>query len=106
MPEQEKVVKTIEGLKELRSYFHAMAGIASTRQGRANHIKSERIIGDSLALLEKLGPMEVSEWPDEFLCPTCKTRLAGRSSDDCILLETNETPNFCWVCGQAVKWDD
>lgn len=48
MPDLEKV---IEGLKELRSHFHALAGIASSRQGRANHIESVRTIDDALALL-------------------------------------------------------
>ena len=43
MPEQEKRVKTIEGLKELRAHFRALAGIASSKQGRANHIESAKI---------------------------------------------------------------
>ena len=53
MPEQEKV---IEGLKELRAYFYAMAGIASSKQGRANHLGSARTIGDTLALLKAQVP--------------------------------------------------
>lgn len=48
-PDREKV---IEGLKELRSHFCAMAGIASSRQGRANHIESARTIDDALVLLQ------------------------------------------------------
>ena len=51
MPELEKVV---EGLKELRSHFRAMAGISSSRQGRANHIGSARTIEDTIALLKSL----------------------------------------------------
>lgn len=49
MPDLEKV---IEGLKELRSHFWAMAGIASSRQGRANHIESKRIIEDAIELIK------------------------------------------------------
>ena len=49
MPDREKI---IEGLKELQSHFHAMAGIASSRQGRANHMESARTIGDAIALLD------------------------------------------------------
>lgn len=67
---------------------------------------TDNTINRAIALIKSLEPVEVDEWPDEFLCPTCKTRLAGRSQDDCILLETDDTPNYCWVCGQAVKWDD
>ncbi len=51
MPELEKVV---EGLKELRSHFRAMAGISSSRQGRANHLGSARTIEDAIALLKSL----------------------------------------------------
>lgn len=71
----------------------------------AIHVKTPvNMIFDAIDLLKAQEPKPVDEWPDEFLCPTCKTRLAGRSQDDCILLETNDTPNYCWVCGQAVKW--
>jgi hypothetical protein len=105
MPEQGKVVKTVEGLKELRSHFRAMAGIASSNQARAGHIESARIIDDAIDLLKRQEPIEVDEWPNEFLCPMCKTRLAGHSHDDCVLLETDDTPNYCWLCGQAVKWE-
>ena len=48
MPDREKVV---EGLKELRSHFRARAGISSSRQGRANHIESAKIIDDAITLL-------------------------------------------------------
>lgn len=66
MPDLEKV---IEGLKELQSHFRAMAGIASSKQGRANHIESARNIGDALALLKALEPRlmnaaEVADCPD------------------------------------------
>ncbi len=55
--------KTIEGLKELQSHFRAMAGIASSRQGREKHIESARIVGDAIALLKAQEPriMDVSE---------------------------------------------
>lgn len=52
MTDQEKRAKTIEGLKELRSHFRAMAGISSSRQGRANHIESARTIEDAIAVLK------------------------------------------------------
>ena len=44
--------KTIEGLKGLQSHFRALAGIASSKQGMANHIESARIIGDAIDLLK------------------------------------------------------
>lgn len=54
MTEQEKREKVIEGLKELQSHFRALAGISSSRQGRANHIGSARTIEDAIALLKSL----------------------------------------------------
>ena len=66
MPDLEKV---IEGLNDLRSYFRAMAGISSSRQGRANHIESARTIEDALALLKAQEPRvmcaaEVTDFPE------------------------------------------
>lgn len=60
MPEQEKRVKTIEGLKEIRSHFRAMAGIASSNQARASHIESARIIDDAITMLEMQEPRMMS----------------------------------------------
>ena len=53
MDKREKVIK---GMEELRSHFRAMAGIASSNQGRANHIGSARIIGDAIDLLKAQEP--------------------------------------------------
>jgi len=49
MPDREK---TAEELRELRSYFRAMAGIASSEEGRLNHMKSARTIEDAIILLK------------------------------------------------------
>jgi hypothetical protein len=46
----------IEGLKELRSYFRSMAGIASSSQGRENHIESARTIDEAIELLKAQEP--------------------------------------------------
>lgn len=68
----------IEGLNDLRSHFQAMAGISSSRQGRANHTESARTIEDAIALLKaqeprvmtleevKALPSETDVWLDEF----------------------------------------
>lgn len=37
-------------------------------------------------------------------CPSCDNRLAGLTNNGAVALETEETPNYCWMCGQAVKW--
>ena len=58
MTEQEKREKVIEGLKELQSHFRALAGISSSKQGRANHIESARTIGDAITLLKTQEPNE------------------------------------------------
>ena len=53
MPDREK---TVEDLKGLRSYFRSMAGIASSKEGRLNHMKSARTIEDAIILLKALEP--------------------------------------------------
>lgn len=37
-------------------------------------------------------------------CPSCDNRLAGLTYSGAVALETEETPNYCWMRGQAVKW--
>lgn len=64
-----------------------------------------RLAHEALKIIKVQEPTNVVERPREFVCPKCGLRLAGRSTDDCVLLETDETPNFCWRCGQAVKWE-
>ena len=57
--------------------------------------------------LEAHEPVEVEERADTetINCPKCGQQLARVGYDKSIFLDTDETPNFCWVCGQAVKWD-
>jgi len=100
MPEQEKVVKTIEGLKELRSHFRAMAGIASSNQARAGHIESARIIDGAITILEMQEPVEPTIGGDAdgqygawwHQCGKCKA-------------EIDYLDKYCRCCGQAVKWE-
>ena len=56
MTDAEKREKVVEGLKELQSHFLAMAGISSSKQGRASHIESARTIGEAIALLKAQEP--------------------------------------------------
>lgn len=104
MPEQEKVVKTIEGLKELRSHFRAMAGIASSNQARAGHIESARIIDDAITLLKTQDSDETrlvrhysrpNVYADLWLhCEKCGGRVDDRYK-----------PKFCPECGRKVNWE-
>jgi len=99
MPEQEKRVKTIEGLKELRSHFRAMAGIASSKQGRANHIESAKIIDDSITMLEMQEPVEpiLVNGSRYIYCGNCKRPLCNTSDDN--------IPAYCEECGRKVNWE-
>jgi hypothetical protein len=65
---------------------------------------------DALALLraqEQVEPKEViyDEEHRSVYCPACNNRLAGLTYSGAVALETEETPNYCWMCGQAVKWN-
>jgi hypothetical protein len=44
---------------------------------------------------------------DEFKCPACKKRVAGRMTDGTVLLETpgDDLPDYCCFCGQRLDWD-
>ena len=99
MPEQEKRVKTIEGLKEIRSHFRAMAGIASSNQARASHIESARIIDDAITMLEMQGPVEpiVINGSRYIYCGNCKRPLCNTSDDN--------IPTYCEECGRKVNWE-
>jgi len=54
MTDAEKREKVVERLKELQSHFRSMAGISSSKQGRASYIA--RTIGDAIALLKAQEP--------------------------------------------------
>lgn len=101
MPEQEKRVKTIEGLKEIRSHFRAMAGIASSNQARAGHIESARIIDDAITMLEM----------QEALKPVPSDRYVRTEpvtfDYKCVVCNAGLVRHWvcCPCCGQAVKWE-
>lgn len=66
-----------------------------------------RLKYDALELLKVQEPMMVEERADTdtINCPKCGQRFARVGYDKSIFLDTDETPNYCWVCGQAVKWE-
>ena len=97
---------TDDNMPDSYAYCYAVEKFIAHACDGTDKVVANAILGkQSWCPLMEQEPKEVDEWPDEFLCPTCKTRLAGHGSDDSVLLDTNDTPNFCWVCGQAVKWD-
>lgn len=48
--------------------------------------------------IEQLKPKRVVRKEDMTRCPNCNTPFNGWSID--------RADNYCWTCGQAVKWDD
>ena len=73
----------------------------------------QRIAQKAIAKLKMLSKSQEPVKPkgviydDEHMsvyCPSCDNRLAGLTHDGTVALETEETPNYCWMCGQAVKW--
>ena len=65
-----------------------------------------RIVRDKSLEWEAQEPKEViyNNEHKSVYCPSCDNRLAGLTSSGAVTLETEETPNYCWMCGQAVKW--
>lgn len=101
MTDREKVIKHITG------YINAADGLKNVQWVLAEL----DILKDALALLKahepvKPGPKEViyDDVHRSAYCPSCDNRLAGLTYSGAVALETEETPNYCWMCGQAVKW--
>ena len=73
---------------------------------------SDKIMGDAIELLKAQDafapePKEVI-YDNEHMsvyCPSCDNRLAGLTHNGAVALETEEIPSYCWMCGQAVKWE-
>lgn len=84
----------------------------------AEYVPGERYLGyapgaclDAIELLKAQEPVEPEPkeviYDDEHrsvYCPSCGDRLAGLTNSGAVALETEETPNYCWMCGQVVKW--
>lgn len=71
---------------------------------------TDQTLDKAIALLKAQEPVEPKEviYDDEHrsvYCPSCDNRLAGLTYSGAVALETEETPNYCWKCGQAVKWE-
>lgn len=99
MNDAEKREKVVEGLKELQSHYQAMAGISSSKQGRASHIESARTIGEAIALLKAQEPREptldIRHGKSMWRCGSCSTALQPNQIN----------AKFCFNCGRAVKWE-
>ena len=62
---------------------------------------------DALALLKAQEPVMVEERADTntINCPKCGKQFARVGRDKSIYLDVDEDPNYCWNCGQAVRWE-
>jgi len=102
--------KAIQGLRELRAHFRAMAGVASSNQGRKSHIESAEIIADAIDLLTAQEPVEPvvdknistgesdDPWGRLFFCGACGRRINEKYNPD-------EDDKYCKHCGRPVKWE-
>lgn len=63
--------------------------------------------GDVLTILKAQEPVMVEERADTntINCPKCGQQFARVGRDKSIYLDTDEEPNYCPKCGQAVKWE-
>ena len=65
------------------------------------------LLRDALMLLKAQEPVIVEERADTgtINCPKCGQQFARVGRDKSIYLDTDEEPNYCPKCGQAVKWE-
>lgn len=66
-----------------------------------------RLLNDAIALLKAQEPVMVEEraGTNTINCPKCGQQFARVGRDESIYLDTDEEPNYCPKCGQAVKWE-
>lgn len=57
------------------------------------------LMRDTLALLKEQEPKLVRYTASTVRCPNCNKQITTKG---CIHREIN----YCWKCGQAVKWDE
>lgn len=75
---------------------------------KAEWVKIDRKLAiDILAMLKAQEPVIVEERADTdtINCPKCGQQFARVGRDKSIYLGTDEEPNYCMKCGQAVKWE-
>lgn len=101
MNEQEKREKVINGLKCIWTW---------AKSGCLSNDDFEKIMATcdgALELLKAQEPVMVEERADTdtINCPRCGQQFARVGRDKSIYLDTDEEPNYCPKCGQAVKWN-
>ena len=59
-------------------------------------------------VLKAQEPLMVEERADTdtINCPKCGQQFARVGRDKSVYLDLDEEPDYCWKCGQAVKWVD
>lgn len=105
MPDREKVIK---GLGDISAYFRSTldAMIGGTLACELFRVYAETA-ESAIALLKAQEPVMVEERADTntINCPKCGQQFARIGRDKSIYLDTDEEPNYCPKCGQAVKWE-
>ena len=107
MPDREKVIKGLECCVDYPEKWADDCG----KHG-CPYVKNERtcitdLQRDALSLLKAQEAVMVEERADTntINCPKCGQQFARIGRDKSIYLDTDEEPNYCPKCGQAVKWE-
>ena len=101
--DREKVIRSLEtAVKNFERY----SGDEYGREYDYARVEVETL-EDALALLKAQEPVMVEERADTntINCPKCGQQFARVGRDESIYLDTDEEPNYCPKCGQAVKWE-
>ena len=88
MPDQEIVIK---GLKKIANAI--VDGYICEPDQAVN------TIADTLALLKEQEPILVKYTTSTIRCPKCNKQITNRGA-------LHNDINYCWKCGQAVKWNE
>ena len=90
MIDREKVIKGLEKLRKDLGY-----GLPDRSDVVMRYLNS---LTDAISLLKEQEPMMVRLTTSTIRCPKCGKQITSRGA-------IHREINFCWKCGQAVKWE-
>lgn len=105
MLDREKVIKGLECCNP--NEYHC--GVCPYDDGCESCARCKPALhSDAIALLKAQEPLMVEEraGTDTINCPKCGQQFARVGRDKSVYLDLDEEPDYCWKCGQAVKWDE
>ena len=108
----DKLEKVIEGLWRCElihrgATLEESCNVCPYQRKPGETCEATELFFDARQILKAQEPVMVEERADTntINCPKCGQQFARVGRDKSIYLDVDEDPNYCWNCGQAVKWE-